>query len=135
MPDYKTCFNTAHTRGKYPLGSLQKMKHPITKMVTALAATALTPLTAYAFVLRPDANPSDFDALTLTDAPGYIMGIAFWVVRIIGLILIIAGIYSYAMAKKDGDADEITVGLVKTCIGALFLSLPYILKALGIIVF
>ena len=122
-------------RGILPPGSLQKMKHPATKMVITLALIALTPLTAYASILRSDAKPSDFDALTLTDAPGYIMGIAFWVVRIIGILLIIAGIYSYAMAKKDGDADEITVGLVKTCIGALFLSLPYILKALGIIVF
>ena len=104
---------------------------------TALAPVFafLSPMKAYATVLRPDAQPSDFDALTLTDAPGFILGVSFWIVRLIGIILIIAGIYNYAMAKKDGDADEITTGIVKTCVGTLFLVLPRILKALGVITF
>lgn len=111
------------------------MKKNLITVFSVPAFAGLMPIRSYASVLRPDAQPSDFDALTLDEAPGYILGVAFWVVRLIGIILIIAGIYNYAMAKKDGDADEITVGIVKTCIGTLFLVLPRILKALGVIVF
>ena len=111
------------------------MKKRLETALAALITTASFPISSYATTIRQDAKPSDFDAFTISNAPGYIMGVAFWILRIVGVVLLIAGIGTTVSARKDGEADEINVGVIKIVAGVMFLGLPNILKALGVISF
>lgn len=80
-----------------------------------------------------DISADSFTDMDLASAPGIILGIAFWILRLIGVLLIILGIYSMTTCNKDGDADGINIAWVKVIAGAMFLGMPAILNAIGII--
>ena len=91
-------------------------------------------LYVFAFPISPDITPADFDSYTLGGMSGVILGTMFWLLRIIGGLLIMYGIYRSFTAKKDGDANEINKGQLSLIFGLLFLAMPQILRGLKIII-
>lgn len=88
----------------------------------------------FAFPITPNVTPDDFNTQTLKGAAGVILGTVFWLLRLIGIVLLLFGLYTAITAKKDGDASEINNGQLRIIFGVLFLAMPQILKGLKIIV-
>lgn len=74
-----------------------------------------------------------FKDMSLSGVPGMIIGGIIFVLRIIGVILTMTGIYKMVTARKNGEADEMSAAMVKLVIGMCFLIFEAILRTLKII--
>jgi len=64
---------------------------------------------------------------------GLIIGLAVWIARLIGIGMLIWGIYGYVTARKDGEAESMNGALGKLISGLVLVCMPSVLKGLGII--
>lgn len=62
-----------------------------------------------------------------------ILGLAFWLCRLVGISMLIFGIYGYVTARKDGEAESMNGAIGKLVSGAVLLMMPTVLQAVGII--
>ena len=111
-------------------------KQRINRMKSILFGMALCipqQMCVYGFPISPNVTAADFDDKTLAGAAGIILGTVFWILRLLGAILAIYGIYATIVAKKDGDANEMNKGQMKFLFGILFLAMPQLLRGLKII--
>lgn len=113
----------------------QKLLLKIMTIWNVLCLTAAFQVKTYAMTVNPDITVDDFNKVTGDNVAGMLLGITFWFCRLFGVIVIMWGIYSVIVAKRDGDADAISISIVKLIFGAVLLGMPNILKALEIIQF
>lgn len=94
--------------------------------------TSICSFNAYAGGLGIDTNIS-VGNLDDFNAEGAIIGIAIWVCRMIGIAMIIWGIYGYVTARKDGEAESMNGAIGKLVAGAVLISMKSILGLIGIL--
>lgn len=67
------------------------------------------------------------------NAEGLILGLAFWLCRLIGISMLVFGIYGYVTARKDGEAESMNGAIGKLVSGIVLILMPSILQGIGII--
>ena len=72
-------------------------------------------------------NINDFDPEKM------ILNLAFWLCRLIGISMLIFGIYGYVTARKDGEAESMNGAIGKLVSGCVLVAMPAILKGVGLI--
>lgn len=102
-------------------------------VVNGFYFSAAFQINAYAFTVKPDVTVDEFNDYTGDNVMGMLLGITFWICRLFGVLVLMWGIYSIIVAKKDGDADSINIAIIKMIFGALLFAMPNILRALEII--
>lgn len=98
---------------------------------SAFVMTAAMTTNAYALNIKHDYTISS-GAATM-NPEGLIIGLAVWICRIIGIAMLIWGIYGYVTARKDGEAESMNGAIGKLVSGIVLVAMPSILQALGII--
>lgn len=68
-----------------------------------------------------------------TNPEGLIIGLAVWICRLIGIGMLIWGIYGYVAARKDGEAEAMNGAIGKLVSGLVLVCMPAVLRGLGII--
>lgn len=89
-------------------------------------------MTAYATV-NIDTNFNVSPSIGNMNPEGLIIGIGVWVARLIGIGMLIWGIYGYFTARKDGEAESMNAALGKLTSGIALILMPNILRGLKII--
>lgn len=93
---------------------------------------AICSVNAYA---TPDLN-NDYKIATDIenfDPEKMILNLAFWLCRMIGITMLIFGIYGYVTARKDGEAEAMNGAIGKLLSGVVLIAMPTILKGLGVL--
>ena len=80
-----------------------------------------------------DTNYSISDGVSSMNPEGLIIGLALWISRLIGIGMLIWGVYGYVTARKDGEAESMNGALGKLISGLVLVCMPSVLKALGVI--
>lgn len=97
-----------------------------------LGTYAICQMNAFAMAgLDPDQyqikDTSDFNP------EGIILSLAFWACRLMGISMLIWGIYGYLTARKEGEAESMNGAIGKLVSGGALIAMPFLLKQLGII--
>lgn len=116
-------------------GICAKAKKNAKHMMNAAAVLgtyAICQMNAFAMAgLNPDQyqikDTSDFNP------EGIILSLAFWACRLMGISMLIWGIYGYLTARKDGEAESMNGAIGKLVSGGALIAMPFLLKQLGII--
>ena len=64
---------------------------------------------------------------------GLIIGLALWISRLVGIGMLVWGVYGYVTARKDGEAESMNGALGKLISGLVLICMPSVLRALGVI--
>ena len=106
------------------------------KKITALLSSLLLSF-QYAFTAFATNNVSiddeKFKSMSVDGVPSLIIGTVIWGLRIIGVVVLMVGIYRFTSARKSGEADDMNGAMMKLIIGVCFISFAAILKAINII--
>lgn len=62
-----------------------------------------------------------------------VVGLALWICQLVGIGMLIWGIYGYVTARKDGEAEAMNGALGKLISGAVLIGMKGILSVLGIV--
>lgn len=87
-------------------------------------------INAFAVTIKHDYTVKD---MTNVNPEGLILGLAFWICRIIGVAMLVWGIYGYVTARKDGEAESMNGAIGKLISGVVLIAMPNVLKGLDII--
>lgn len=68
-----------------------------------------------------------------TNPEQLIIGLAMWIARLIGIGMLIWGVYGYVTARKDGEAESMNGALGKLISGLVLICMPSVLTGLGIL--
>lgn len=112
------------------------MRKRILWIFTFIHSILFKTMNCYAVTIKPDVSIKDeqFKSMNMQDVPSLILGTVFWILRIVGVIVLMDGIYKFCVARKDGEADDINRAIVRCTIAAIFIALPSILQALNLVV-
>lgn len=104
------------------------------KILAAGASAAITSLmfTVNAYALDIDTDYTVTDVGTDFNIEGLIIGLALWLCRLVGVGMLIWGIYGYVTARKDGEAEAMNGSLGKLISGAVLIGMPSVLQAIGL---
>lgn len=64
---------------------------------------------------------------------GMVVGLALWICQMVGVGMLIWGIYGYVTARKDGEAEAMNGALGKLISGAVLIGMKGVLTVLGIV--
>ena len=64
---------------------------------------------------------------------GMVVGLALWICQMVGVGMLIWGIYGYVTARKDGEAEAMNGALGKLISGAVLIGMKGVLTLLGIV--
>ena len=67
------------------------------------------------------------------DIAGIIVGLALWICQLVGIGMLIWGIYGYVTARKDGEAESMNGAIGKLVSGCVLIGMKGILNALHIV--
>lgn len=84
------------------------------------------------FAAEKSITDSEFVSMDVNGVPSLIIGTVILILRIAGVLVFMNGIYKMISAKKNGEADNINMAMMKLTIGACFMAFPAIMKAFGI---
>lgn len=111
----------------------KKVRSTIRQAMTALgiyAVYTMNTINAFAVTIKHDYTVKD---MTNVNPEGLILGLAFWICRIIGVAMLVWGIYGYVTARKDGEAESMNGAIGKLISGVVLIAMPNVLKGLDII--
>lgn len=108
------------------------------------AATAAALLIKYPYASFASGTTGIFDVQVDTDAvaskfsdtnaiASLVVGLALWICQLVGIGMLIWGIYGYVTARKDGEAEAMNGALGKLISGAVLIGMKGILAVLGIV--
>lgn len=100
---------------------------------TCAFVSAATAMSSYASGLTIDHNYKIAPGAASLDPEGLIIGLAVWICRLVGIAMLIWGIYGYVTARKDGEAESMNGAIGKLISGIVLVAMPTILRALNII--
>ena len=86
-----------------------------------------------AFALKIEHSYTIKDDIGTTNPEGLILGLAFWISRLVGIGMLVWGIYGYVTARKDGEAESMNGALGKLISGIVLIAMPGVMTALNII--
>lgn len=90
---------------------------------------------AYALKITADAKASDFDDYSLSEMQGVMLGTVFWILRLLGVLALIWGLYGFIIGRRNGDPRQYSGAWAKIALAFCLIMLPVILKAVDIISF
>ena len=108
---------------------------------TAAVAAAVTLAVQYPYVFFaggfeiPTVNSQNLSA-KFSDpnaVGGRGVGLALWICQMVGVGMLIWGIYGYVNARKDGEAEAMNGALGKLISGAVLIGMKGVLQILGIV--
>ena len=99
----------------------------------SLALAAKGAITTLASDLPSSVDDERFKNMNAKGVPGMILGTVFWIMRLVGVLVVMSGIYKLLVARKDGEAEEINMAMMKIILGLCFIGFPWILTALHIV--
>lgn len=111
----------------------KKARSAARRAITALgiyAVYTMNSINAFAVTIKHDYTVKD---MTNVNPEGLILGLAFWICRIIGVAMLVWGIYGYVTARKDGEAESMNGAIGKLISGVVLIAMPNVLKGLDII--
>jgi len=112
----------------------KKIQNLFTKIAASFSIMIISTINAFADLkITPDISVDDFNNLTGDKIASTVLWIVFFLLRLVGAVVLIWGIYGMITAKKDGDADQINVAMAKLIFGACFLGLPWLLSQISVI--
>lgn len=117
-----------------PADIISKTKAKTVRLATAASALmtyAMCGVNAFAVNIKHDYKVKDLG--TDFNVEGLILGLAFWISRLVGIGMLVWGIYGYVTARKDGEAESMNGALGKLISGIVLIGMPSVLTALGII--
>lgn len=117
-----------------PAGIISKAKAKIARLAMAastLMTYAMCSINAFAVSIKHDYKVKDPG--TNFNPEGLILGLAFWIARLVGIGMLVWGIYGYVTARKDGEAESMNGAIGKLISGVVLIAMPSVLTALGII--
>ena len=127
------CNLTVATKNK-AVGTFGKVKGMASQAfngMLCLATMAMCSVNAFAsFTINTGYQVKDVSGL---NPEALILGLAFWLCRLVGISMLIFGIYGYVTARKDGEAESMNGAIGKLVSGAVLLMMPTVLQAIGII--
>lgn len=103
------------------------------RAITALgiySVYAMSSINAFAVTIKHDYTVKD---MSNVNPEGLILGLAFWICRIIGVAMLVWGIYGYVTARKDGEAESMNGAIGKLISGVVLIAMPNVLTGLDII--
>lgn len=117
-----------------PAGIIGKVKSKaanLTVMASTLIAYAMCSVNAFAVTIKHDYKVKDPG--TDFNPEGMILGLAFWIARLVGIGMLVWGIYGYVTARKDGEAESMNGAIGKLISGVVLIAMPSVMTGLGII--
>jgi hypothetical protein len=109
-----------------------KMDSRAKTLIAAFMMTAQNVVSAMAGT--PSIDDDKFKSMDIQAVPSMILGSVIWLLRLAGVVVLMTGIYKLTAARKDGEAEEMNIAMIKICIGLIFICFPAILKAVHILV-
>lgn len=107
----------------------------VAQIATGIATTVelmmMRTMTAMALEIKHDYTVSS--NIGDTDPEQLIIGLAMWIARVIGIGMLIWGVYGYVTARKDGEAESMNGALGKLISGLVLICMPSVLRGLGIL--
>lgn len=103
------------------------------------AATMFAAWVAYGMCRFPAFAMSGLNkTYTIADTTNFnpesmILNLAFWISRLVGIGMLVWGIYGYVTARKDGEAESMNGALGKLISGCVLIAMPSVMKGLGIL--
>ena len=94
---------------------------------------AMCRLYAYASSIDIDTSYKINSDISNINPEGMVIGLGIWVARLIGIGMLIWGIYGYFTARKDGEAESMNGALGKLSSGIALIFMPNILRGLKVI--
>lgn len=111
-----------------------KAAHGITALATATVMAIRYPYVFFAFEI-PTVNSQNLSQKFSdpNQIMGMVVGLALWICQMVGVGMLIWGIYGYVTARKDGEAEAMNGALGKLISGAVLIGMKGVLKMLGIV--
>lgn len=111
----------------------KQIANKVQMAAAAATAMAMTGVNALATGLNPDQYKIDANLGQNFNPEGMILSLAIWIARLVGISLLIWGIYGYVTARKDGEAESMNGAIGKLISGAVLIGLPFVLQQLGVL--
>lgn len=97
----------------------------------AFVSCVMFRLNAFAFTI--DTGYTVKSTVSSVNPESLVLGVSFWICRLIGIGMFIWGLYGYITARRGGDSEAMNSAM-NTLIGGLALiCMPSILKAINVI--
>lgn len=109
-------------------------QNAIAKLITVFTA-ALSAMfwQLNAFALSINTSYTVKSSIANVNPEGLVLGISFWICRLIGIGMFVWGLYSYITARRGGDSEAMNSAMNTLIGGIALVCMPSILTALGII--
>ena len=115
---------------------LNKLRKRLSAGLIGVSLFLQNTMTSFAFKINANAVARDFDNYTISDLQGLMLGTTFWLLRMVGIVAVIWGVYSFISAKKQGgDSRSYAIAVTKLTLGLVLIVLPAVLKAANIITY
>lgn len=121
-----------------------KIANTATAVATATALFVKYPYVFFASGTSGSGGSGLFDVTVNTDTvaskfsdtnaiASLVVGLALWICQLVGIGMLIWGIYGYVTARKDGEAEAMNGALGKLISGAVLIGMKGILSVIGIV--
>lgn len=114
-------------------GKIKAWAGQTAKMASAAAAYGMCTMDAFATGVNINSNYQIKNDIGNVNPEGLILGLAFWIARLVGIGMLVWGIYGYVTARKDGEAESMNGALGKLISGLVLICMPSVMTGLGII--
>lgn len=102
-------------------------------MASAAFVYGMCTMNAFATGVNINSNYQIKSDIGNVNPEGLILGLAFWIARLVGIGMLVWGIYGYVTARKDGEAESMNGALGKLISGLVLICMPSVMTGLGII--
>lgn len=115
----------------------EKIAKRVAGVATAVSAMITYPYAFFAtnsgFGVSVDMDTVSQNFQDPNDIAGIIVGLALWICQLVGIGMLIWGIYGYVTARKDGEAESMNGAISKLVSGCVLIGMKGILQLLGIV--
>lgn len=125
------CKIETNTKSAGITGKLKTKAANLAVAASTLITYAMCSVNAFAVNIKHDYTVKEPG--TDFNPEGLILGLAFWIARLVGIGMLVWGIYGYVTARKDGEAESMNGAIGKLISGVVLIAMPSVLTALGII--
>lgn len=108
-----------------------RVREAIIAFYSTIVAFAFCQLNAFALNIKTDYTIQS--GVAQVNPEGLVLGISFWVCRLIGIGMFIWGLYGYVTARRGGDSEAMNSAMNMLIGGLILLCMPTILTAIGVI--
>lgn len=108
-----------------------RVREAIIAFYSTITAFAFCQLNAFA--LSIDTNYTIKSSVAKLNPESLVLGVSFWICRLIGIGMFIWGLYGYVTARRGGDSEAMNSAMNTLIGGLILLCMPTILTSIGVI--